>query len=78
LDDLKLNLIAQATKNAKDRAGTMAKVTGNQVGSLLTASSGVFQITAPNSTDVSDYGQYDTSTREKKVTSVVNVTFSIN
>ena len=78
LDDLKLNLIAQATKNAKDRATTMAKVTGNQVGSLLTASSGVFQITAPNSTDVSDYGQYDTSTREKKVTSVVNVTFSIN
>ena len=78
LDDLKLNLIAQATKNAKDRASTMAKVTGNQVGSLLTASSGVFQITAPNSTDVSDYGQYDTSTREKKVTSVVNVTFSIN
>ena len=78
LDDLKLSLIAQATKNAKDRANTMVKVTGNHIGNLLTASSGVFQITPPNSTDVSDYGQYDTTTREKKVTSVVNVTFSIN
>jgi hypothetical protein len=77
LDSLKLNLIAKATKNAKDRATTMAKVTGNEVGSLLSATSGVFQITPPNSTDVSDYGQYDTTTRQKKVTSVVNVTFSI-
>ena len=78
LDRLKLELIAQATKNAKERAKTMVAVTGDHIGNLLKASSGVFQITAPNSTEVSDYGQYDTSTIDKKITSVVNVTFAIN
>ena len=38
---------------------------------------GVFQITAPNSTDVSDYGVYDTSTLRKDVTAVVNVAFAL-
>jgi hypothetical protein len=38
---------------------------------------GVFQVTAPNSTDVSDYGVYDTSTLRKDVTAVVNVTFAL-
>jgi hypothetical protein len=34
-------------------------------------------VTAPNSTDVSDYGVYDTSTLRKDVTAVVNVTFAL-
>jgi hypothetical protein len=37
---------------------------------------GVFQITAPNSHDVRDYGIYDTSTIEKDVTAVVSVSFA--
>ena len=77
LDNLKLELIGKATKNAKDRAEIMAKNTGGTVGSMVKASSGVFQITPKFSTEVSDYGTYDTSTIEKKVTSVVNVTFSV-
>jgi uncharacterized protein len=77
LDDLKLELIAKATKNAKQRAKTMTKETGDGIGTMLNASSGVFQITTPNSTEVSDYGTYDTTTVDKKVTSVVNMTFSI-
>jgi hypothetical protein len=36
-----------------------------------------FQDTAPGSTEVEDYGIYDTSTREKEVTAVVNVTFAV-
>jgi len=78
LDDLKLELIANASKNAKERASTMTKQTGDSVGTMLNASSGVFQITSPNSTEVSDYGMYDTATVDKKVTSVVNITFSID
>ena len=39
---------------------------------------GVFQVTSPNSTDVSDYGVYDTSTLLKDVTAVVNVSFALN
>jgi hypothetical protein len=77
LDSLKLDLIGKATKNAKDRAEKMAQNTGGTVGSMVKASSGVFQITPRFSTEVSDYGTYDTSTIDKKVTSVVNVTFSV-
>ena len=38
---------------------------------------GVFQITAPNSRDVSDYGVYDTQTIDKDITSVVSVSFAV-
>ena len=77
LDALKVRLIEQATRNAKARAEAMARSVGNAVGPIVNASSGVFQITAPLSTDVSDYGTYDTSTVDKKVTSVVNITFAV-
>jgi len=39
---------------------------------------GVFQITPRNSTDVSDYGINDTSSREKDVTAVVTITFGLS
>jgi hypothetical protein len=39
---------------------------------------GVLQITAADSTDVSDYGVYDTSTIEKDMTAVVNASFAVN
>jgi hypothetical protein len=38
---------------------------------------GVLQITAVNSTDISDSGTYDTSTIQKQVTGVVRATFSV-
>ena len=38
---------------------------------------GVFQVTSPNSTEVSDYGVYDTSTVDKDVTAVVNVSSAL-
>jgi hypothetical protein len=38
---------------------------------------GVFQVTSPNSTQVSDYGTCDTTTLQKDVTAVVNVTFAL-
>ena len=41
------------------------------------AKTGVFQITSRNSTDVSDYGIYDTSSLEKDITAVVLVTFGM-
>lgn len=77
LADLRLDLLSQATKDAKDRADKIAQSTGKQVDSLVTASMGVFQVTAKNSVEVSDYGTYDTSSLEKKVTGVVRVSFSL-
>ncbi|MFN8614757.1 MAG: SIMPL domain-containing protein [Vampirovibrionales bacterium] len=77
LDDLKIPLLGKAIENAKQRAIHMAKQTGNGVGGIQSASMGVFQITPPDSTEVSDYGMSDTSTRQKKVTAVVNITFEL-
>jgi len=77
LDDLKIQLIGEATKNAKLRAEQIASNSGSSVGELRYASQGVFQITPVNSTDVSDYGMYDTSTIEKSIKAVVTIEYSI-
>jgi len=42
---------------------------------LKSADMGVFQVTAVNSVDVSDYGSYDTSAFEKQITAVVRRSF---
>jgi hypothetical protein len=50
---------------------------GAKVSKLTSLSSGVFQVTARNSVEVSDYGSYDTSTIAKKVTATVRADFSV-
>jgi hypothetical protein len=77
LAQLKVEMLAQATENAKQRAISMASSTGNKIGAIRSARMGVFQITPPTSTDVSWYGENDTSSLEKKVMAVVSATFAI-
>jgi uncharacterized protein len=77
LGDLKMDLIAEATANAKVRAEQIAASTGSGLGWLQSAGIGVFQVTAVNSTEISDYGYYDTSALEKKVTAVVRTSFTL-
>ena len=77
LDELKIEMLAKATENAKMRAQNMAQATGNKIGLMRSAKMGVFQITPLNSTEVSDYGVNDTSSLEKRVNAVVNVSFAI-
>ena len=77
LDELKVEMLAKATENAKLRADNMVKATGNRIGFMRSAKMGVFQITPINSTEISDWGVNDTSSLEKKVTAVVNASFSI-
>jgi hypothetical protein len=77
LSQLRIEMVAEATKDAKARAEAIAKSTDSQVGPVRNAQTGVFQITARNSTDVSDSGIYDTSSIEKDITAVVSVTFSM-
>lgn len=76
-DELKVEVLADATKNAKDRAQSMVKSTNGHIGFMNSAKMGVFQIVPINSTDVSDYGINDTQSIEKKVIAVVNATFSV-
>lgn len=77
LDELKIEMLAKATDNAKQRAESMVKATGNKIGFMRSAKMGVFQITPVTSTDVSDYGVNDTSALEKKVMAVVSASFTI-
>ncbi len=77
LDELKIKMLAEATKDAKQRAKSMVESTGGHIGVMNSAKMGVFQIVAKNSTDVSDYGIYNTSAIDKKINAVVNATFTI-
>ncbi len=77
LDSLKVEMLAQATENAKQRAAQMAGAAGNHIGLMRSAKMGVFQITPVTSTEVSDYGVNDTASQEKKVTAVVTASFAI-
>nr|MDK2850976.1 uncharacterized protein [Candidatus Cloacimonadota bacterium] len=64
---LKKELLAAATEDALARAFEIASSAGTGLGKLREARAGVFQITEPYSTDVSDYGIYNTSTRQKSI-----------
>ena len=50
---------------------------GSVVGEVRSAHMGVLQVVAPNSTDTSGEGMYDTGTIDKDVTAVVNLVFEI-
>ncbi len=78
LSDLRPKLLAQAAHDAQNRGKVLLGATGGSLGKLRGVDVGVFQVTSPNSTEVTDYGVYDTSTLQKDVTAVVNVTFSLN
>ena len=77
LGKLRIEMIAEATKDAKARAEAIAGSTGNRVGGVRGADTGVFQITPRNSTAVSNGGSYDTTSIEKDITGVVSVKFGI-
>jgi len=78
LAELKVEMLAKATENAKIRAQKMAASTGNKIGAIRSASMGKFQINAANSYDVSWYGNHDTSSFEKKVIAIVHASFAIS
>jgi len=77
LPELRVSLLGEAIKDAKARANEIAKSGGSSVGKLRGASSGVVQVMAPNSTNVDDYGSYDTSTIKKEVSVTARATFLV-
>lgn len=78
IGDLKIEMLAEAAKDAKVRAEQIAESTGSSIGSVRTARMGVLQITAADSNEVSDYGMNDTSSLEKDITAVVNIGFAVD
>lgn len=77
LADLKVQILGDAAKDARSRADEIVKNAGGAVGPVRDAQMGVLQIVRPNSTELSGYGMYDTTTIEKDVTAVVTVTFGL-
>jgi len=77
LADLKIEIQAEAAKDAMERAARIAASTGRKLGPLTGARMGVLQITPPNTNIISDYGMNDASSVEKEITAVVSGTFLI-
>lgn len=77
LNEARIALMEDATIDAKKRAEKIAKAADGKVGAIRDARMGVIQVVAPNSTSISDYGMYDTSTIQKNVVAVVKVNFSV-
>jgi hypothetical protein len=77
LAELRPTLFAEATKDAQEKATAIGQVTGSTIGKVNTARTGVIQIMQPNSVDISDYGQYDLSTKEKEVSATVSASFEL-
>lgn len=78
LEEVKIEMIREATENAKLRAQQLAEVTGRDVGAPTSARVGVFQIRPLRSQEVSDYGINDMSSIEKEIVSTVNISFGID
>ena len=78
LGEEKITMLAEAAKDAKKRAEQVAESTNSSIGSVRTARMGVLQITPADSNDVSDSGMNDTSSLDKDITAVVNLSFEIN
>jgi hypothetical protein len=77
LPDLKKQLLSEATKDALERAKEVASSAKVRLGKMREARAGVFQITEPYSTDVSDYGIYNTSTRNKSISVTLSAVFDL-
>ena len=77
LADIKTELLAEAAKDARRRADEIAKNSNVSLGNVVSLRSGVFQITEPFSTEVSDYGMYNTQTKQKDITVTVRATFRV-
>ena len=77
LDEVKLELVRQATENGKQRATLMAQSSDEKLGTLVSAKQGVIQITKKNSSETSSWGIYDTETIDKVVKLVVTLEYAI-
>ena len=78
VSDVKVEILADAAKNARIRAEEVTLKAGGNVTEIKDIRQGVIQITTPNSTRVTSYGVNDTSTIMKDVSVVVTVEFGID
>ncbi len=79
LNDIKIDLLAKASADAKLRAETIAKNSGVSVGNLKKATMGVFQITGKNSDEDYSYGGvFNTGSKEKTASVTLRAEYIVN
>lgn len=79
LADLKIEMLAEATKDGLQRAKTIAENSDATLGDLANSTMGVFQIVAKNSTeDYSWGGSFNTSSKKKTASVTVKLMFRVN
>ena len=78
LAELKIEMIAEATKDARLRADKIAENSGAKLGELKNAKMGIFQIIAQNSSEEYSWGgAFNTSSKRKTATITMKLTFGI-
>ena len=78
LADLKIQMLAEASKDARTRAEQMvAAAGGTGIGKLKSSDMGVINVNPANSTDTSWQGNNDTTSLEKDILTIVHVTFEL-
>jgi len=79
LNEVKMELLAKASADAKTRAETIAKNAGSSLGRLKKATMGIFQITGKNSNEGFSYGgSFNTSSRRKTGSITIKMEFQVN
>jgi hypothetical protein len=75
--DAKVEMMAEATKDARARAEQIAQQGGRKIKELRSARMGVVQINPLYSSATSWEGNNDTTSLEKTITTTVSATFSL-
>lgn len=79
LAELKLDLLAKASADAKQRAETIAKNSGNGLGKIKKANMGIFQITGKNSNEDYSYGgAFNTSAKNKTASITTKIEYAVD
>jgi uncharacterized protein len=79
LSELKIDLLAKASADAKLRAATIAKNSGGGLGGIKKATMGVFQITGQNSDEDYSYGgAFNTSSKNKTASITIKIDYAVN
>ncbi|MCR5861533.1 SIMPL domain-containing protein [Flavobacterium sp. J372] len=79
LAELKIKMIAEATKDAHARAESIAENAGSSLGSLKKSEMGVFQIIAQNSSEEYSWGgSFNTSSKKKTANITVKLAYQAN
>ena len=77
LSELKINMLAEATKDATARAEQIVNNANGRLGKLVEARMGVMQINPKGVTATSGEGINDTTSYEKEITAIVSARFEV-